>query len=404
METTWLTVVALLGLVTALAFWLKTRSARPATGPNPPATAGAENIEPPPEVAQTPPLVVESTQELDIQDLAKPDSPPPAPLVSQVAPGTRRRSIKPPDPQDDFTRKSYRSGLSRLRDFWKQSLSESGPDESHDLSGWLSMLERVLIKADVGVEMTDQIISRLRQTQPQAKSFHELMQALRSELKILLETPGPSETSSEKPHVIVVVGVNGAGKTTTIGKLAYAMSQNNRRVVLVAADTFRAAAVEQIEGWGRRSGVSVVKGEPNADPASVVFDAIQRAKSEGFDTVIVDTAGRLHTHAPLMDELKKLQRSASKALGGRNPNEVLLVIDGTTGQNAWQQGQAFVDAVGVTGLVATKLDGTSKGGALVGLVQRWKLPIRWIGLGERMDDLRPFDPELFVKDWLDVEV
>ena len=195
---------------------------------------------------------------------------------------------------------------------------------------------------------------------------------------------------------MLVIGVNGVGKTTTIGKLASRLSAQGAKIMLVAADTFRAAAVLQLEVWGKRVGCPVVKGKENADPASVVFDALKRAEIEGVDLVIVDTAGRLHTKAPLMEELKKLGRTVEKALG-RPADEILLVLDSTNGQNALQQAALFREALPVTGIVLTKLDGTAKGGVVLGIVDEQQLPIRFIGIGERVEDLREFDPQSFVE-------
>ena len=193
-----------------------------------------------------------------------------------------------------------------------------------------------------------------------------------------------------------MIGVNGVGKTTTIGKLASRLSSQGKKVVLVAGDTFRAAAVLQLEVWGKRVGCPVVKGKENADPASVVFDAVKRAESRGRRLVIVDTAGRLHTKAPLMEELKKVGRTVEKALG-RPADEILLVLDSTNGQNALQQAHLFREALPVSGIVLTKLDGTAKGGVVLGIVDEQKLPIRFIGIGERVEDLREFEPESFVE-------
>ena len=200
----------------------------------------------------------------------------------------------------------------------------------------------------------------------------------------------------QRPYVLMVVGVNGVGKTTTIGKLAGRLTARGLKVVLAAGDTFRAAAVEQLEVWGDRVGAEVVQGAEGADPSSVVFDAIRHGKAEGADVVIADTAGRLHTKVPLMEELKKVHRVMGKAREGA-PDDVLLVVDATTGQNAVQQAKLFREVVPLTGLALTKLDGTAKGGVIIGICDELKLPVRYIGVGEKVGDLRPFEPKAFVE-------
>jgi fused signal recognition particle receptor len=197
--------------------------------------------------------------------------------------------------------------------------------------------------------------------------------------------------------VVLIVGVNGVGKTTTIGKLASSFVAQGKIVLLAAGDTYRAAAVLQLEMWGKRVGCPVVKGKDNADPGSVIFEAINRARAEGFDLVLADTAGRLHTKVPLMDELSKVVRTIAKANEGHEPDEVLLVLDSTTGQNAVQQMKMFREALAVTGVVLTKLDGTAKGGVVLGLVEQHGIPVRFIGLGERVEDLREFEARAFVE-------
>jgi len=197
--------------------------------------------------------------------------------------------------------------------------------------------------------------------------------------------------------VMMMVGVNGVGKTTTIGKLASRYVAQGKKVLLAAGDTYRAAAVLQLEMWGKRVGCPVVKGKENADPGAVIFEAIKRAREEGFDIVIADTAGRLHTKAPLMEELKKVERTILKATDGVPPDEVFLVLDSTTGQNAMQQMKLFRDTLNITGVVLTKLDGTAKGGVILGIVEQYRTPVRFIGLGERVEDLREFDAQAFVE-------
>jgi len=263
----------------------------------------------------------------------------------------------------------------------------------------LDQLEELLITADLGVETSLELIDRTREkvkrrelTDPARLKAH-----LKEEMLALLTavtattTPAPA-----KPRVVMVIGVNGVGKTTTIAKLAHYDTQQGQKVLLVAADTFRAAAVEQLEIWGQRVGVPVIKQKTGADPAAVVFDGLQAALARGVDTVYIDTAGRLHTKVNLMEELKKVRRTAEKKIMGA-PHEVLLVLDATTGQNAINQARLFHEAIGVTGIIMTKLDGTAKGGVALGVVKETGLPITFIGVGEQMDDLRPFDAEAYLE-------
>jgi fused signal recognition particle receptor len=263
----------------------------------------------------------------------------------------------------------------------------------------LDELETALISADVGVTATTDLIGKLRKRM-KAREFADaraLLDALRADLLALLAPIAkPLEINpAHQPFVILTVGVNGDGKTTTIGKLARRFQLDGHSLMLAAGDTFRAAAVEQLKIWGERNNVVVIAQGQNADAASVTFDALQAAKSRGFDVLIADTAGRLHTQAGLMAELGKIRRVLGK-IDASAPHEVLMVIDGTTGQNALSQLRAFHAAVGVTGLVVTKLDGSAKGGVLFALAREFAIPIRFIGLGEKLEDLRVFDPEAFV--------
>jgi fused signal recognition particle receptor len=263
----------------------------------------------------------------------------------------------------------------------------------------LDELEETLITADVGTKTTEWFVNLLREAldRDELSDPDMVWSLLRSEVQNVLAVEAPPwDVTSAKPYTIMVVGVNGTGKTTTIGKLASQMKDQGLKVVLAAADTFRAAAVNQLEIWGRRTGCEVVKSKEGADPSSVVFDAIKKAQDESADVVIADTAGRLHTKAPLMEELKKVGRVMGKALDGA-PHQVLLVLDATTGQNALQQVSEFSDALAVTGLVLTKLDGTAKGGVIIGICHEHKLPVRFIGIGEAKDDLRDFEVGDFVE-------
>jgi fused signal recognition particle receptor len=277
-----------------------------------------------------------------------------------------------------------------------KSLFSRNPKLDADL---LDELEIALISADVGAKASAQIMAPL-QKRFKAREFadsKQLLAALRQQLTDLL-TPihKPLVINTEhKPFVLLTVGVNGVGKTTTIGKLARRFQQDGHSLMLAAGDTFRAAAVQQLQIWGERNNVVVIAQGQDADPASVAFDAVQAAKSRGFDVLIVDTAGRLHTQTHLMAELSKIKRVMAKQ-DASAPHEVLLVIDGTTGQNAINQCRAFNEAVGVTGLVVTKLDGSAKGGVVFALASEFGIPIRFIGLGEKPEDLHAFNPETYV--------
>ena len=265
-------------------------------------------------------------------------------------------------------------------------------------AGVLDELEYALITADIGVKTTSEILEaiRLRVDRRQAGDVDMVKALIREHLlEVLQANERPLPRLSEPPAVVMVVGVNGSGKTTTIGKLARRYRDEGRGVLLAAADTFRAAAIEQLEVWGERTGTEVIRQKPGADPSSVVFDALQAAKARKVDYVIVDTAGRLHTKENLMAELEKMRRTSQKVVPDA-PHEVLLVIDATTGQNGLEQARRFTETSGVTGIVLTKLDGTAKGGVVVAITRELALPIRYVGVGEKADDLLPFDPETFV--------
>ena len=263
---------------------------------------------------------------------------------------------------------------------------------------FLDELETCLITADVGVAAATELIDKLRK-RVERREFADasaLLAALRAELVRQLEpVEKPLDVGGRKPFVLLMVGVNGVGKTTTIGKLAHRFRNEGRSVLLAAGDTFRAAAVEQLRTWGDRNGVPVVAQGSGADSASVIFDALQTARSRGVDVLVADTAGRLHTQSGLMDELAKIRRVLGK-LDAEAPHEALLVIDGTTGQNAISQVRQFQQAIGVSGLVVTKLDATAKGGVVFALAREFGLPIRYVGLGESAEDLRPFEAAAFV--------
>ncbi len=262
----------------------------------------------------------------------------------------------------------------------------------------LEQIEEVMLTSDVGVKTTSAIVERLREglNKSELRDTAAVWAALREEATRLLSLPGGRLATRGRPTVVLMVGVNGVGKTTTIGKLATRLQAEGKRVVLAAGDTFRAAAVQQLEVWGQRVGAEVVKGKDGADPGAVAFEATTKAKETGADFLLIDTAGRLHTKVPLMDEIKKVRKSIGKVLDGA-PHETLLVVDATTGQNAMQQAALFKDALDLTGIILTKLDGTAKGGIVLGICDELKVPVRYIGLGERAEDLREFQAEDFVE-------
>jgi fused signal recognition particle receptor len=280
-----------------------------------------------------------------------------------------------------------RESLSKSRRALGQQLAAAAFDPA-DEQAW-ERLEEALIQADVGVRATAQIVQRLESR----GGFASLEEALAEELAGMLGDPGTLNVAA-RPSVVLVVGVNGTGKTTTIGKLAATLAGHGRSVLLAAADTFRAAAEEQLEVWAKRARADFVGSARGGDPAAVAYDAIEAAASRGLDVVIVDTAGRLHTQTNLMEELAKVRRVIAGRLEGA-PHETLLVIDATTGQNGLQQARLFEEAVGVTGVALTKLDGSAKGGIAVAITHELGLPVKLVGVGEKVDDLRPFDPHDF---------
>ncbi|MFI5304001.1 MAG: signal recognition particle-docking protein FtsY [Nitrospiria bacterium] len=293
-----------------------------------------------------------------------------------------------------------KKGLSKTRKqlsdaFEEIFLEEKGVDEDT-----LQRLEEVLVMSDMGARTASALMATLkpRIDRKELKDLIQLKEALKSEIKKLFsDTVSKSHPSymKEAPHVIMVIGVNGVGKTTTIGKLAYRMIKEGKSVLLAAGDTFRAAAIEQLKIWGSKNGVEVIAQQHGADPAAVAFDAFAAAKGRKSDILIVDTAGRLHTKSNLMDELKKVKRTLGK-IDPTSPHEVILVLDATQGQNALSQAKIFHEAIGVTGIILTKLDSTARGGIVIPILSELKIPVQWIGLGEKEEDLELFDPESFV--------
>ncbi len=289
-------------------------------------------------------------------------------------------------------RASWTSGLAKTRGSLTRRLLEAWGGGG-DRDGWLVEVEEILLTSDVGIVATQALLGRLDAAGREATDPSQLRAAARDAVRDLIAAPPPPEPAA-RPEVIVVVGVNGVGKTTTIGKLAHLFRQQGRSVVLVAGDTFRAAAIEQLTAWAERVGADIVKHQHGADPSAVTFDGVQAAIARQADVVIVDTAGRLHVKANLMEEVKKIARTTAKLVPDA-PHQVLLVIDATSGQNALAQARIFNETLGITGVVLTKLDGTAKGGVALAIRRELGLPIRYVGLGEQPDDLAPFDAEAF---------
>ena len=284
----------------------------------------------------------------------------------------------------------------------KQSINEKINDVFSNFrkvdEEFLEELEEILIMSDIGIETSTKIIDKLRERMKKEKieDEEEVKKVLREEMQDILNIENKGLQLNTKPSIILVIGVNGVGKTTSIGKIASRLSRDGKKVVVAAADTFRAAAVEQLEIWANRAGAEIIKREEGVDPASVVYDAMKKVKEENADILIVDTAGRLHNKKYLMDELNKIQKVINKEMPEAD-KEVLLVIDGTTGQNAIPQVKAFKQEANITGLILTKLDGTAKGGAVLGIVEENKIPVKFIGVGEKIDDMEVFNAEEFVK-------
>ena len=313
--------------------------------------------------------------------------------------GKNKTSTKPDKPEKPGLFKRLKDGLSRTR----QSLTGGVADlvlgsKSID-DDLIEEIETMLLVADVGVEATREIIDGLTEqvARKQLNDAEALLAALRQQMQTILTPSSQPLTIPEntRPYVILMVGINGAGKTTTIGKLAHRFQQQGLKVMLAAGDTFRAAAVEQLQTWGERNDVPVIAQQQGADSASVIFDALNSARSRNMDVLIADTAGRLHTQTNLMEELKKIKRVMGK-LDDSIPHEIMLVVDAGTGQNALNQAQEFNAAVGLTGITLTKLDGTAKGGIIFAIAKKMHLPIRFIGVGEGIENLREFDASEFV--------
>lgn len=301
-------------------------------------------------------------------------------------------------------KESLEQGLSKTKESFFGKLSRAIAGKSKVDDDVLDNLEEILISSDVGVETTIKIIERIEKRVARDKylTVSELNVILKEEIASMLEENNSSDVSdfdlpeSSDPYVIMVVGVNGVGKTTTIGKLAYQFKEAGKKVVIGAADTFRAAAIDQLEIWAARVDVPIIKQKMGSDPASVAYDTVASAKANGYDVVIIDTAGRLHNKVNLMNELTKIKRVMQKVIPDA-PHEVLLILDGSTGQNAFEQAKQFTLATDVTALALTKLDGTAKGGVVLGISDQFKIPVKYIGIGEKMEDLQIFRRKEFVE-------
>lgn len=291
-----------------------------------------------------------------------------------------------------------KQGLTKTKTSFNEKMNDVFSNFRKVDEEFLEELEELLIMSDIGVDTSVKIINQLRERMKKEKIEEEeqVKQVLREEMQKILEINNRDLHLETKPSIIMVIGVNGVGKTTSIGKMANRLAKEGKKVVVAAADTFRAAAVEQLEIWAKRAGAEIVKREEGVDPASVVFDAMKITKETGADILIVDTAGRLHNKKYLMDELNKIQKVINKEMPEAD-KEVLLVIDGTTGQNAISQVKAFKQEADITGLILTKLDGTAKGGVVIGIVEENQIPVKFIGVGEQIDDMEIFSAEDFVK-------
>lgn len=399
-----LPILVVIGLVLAVVLFFALRK-KPAELPppdlSPPAKPIAEAPAPKKQFGPAP------SEDIPISPAA-PETPPPQAVhpddvVSEVArprpkssaPPPPLRASEPPLPRDVA---GLRKGLSLSRGGFIARLTALFSGRKDWDPALLSSIEEVLLSADVGVKTTSTLMDRLkeRMDRNELSNADSVWSELRSEAKRILSAGASRLRLSDKPTVVLMLGVNGVGKTTTIGKLATRFHAQDKKVLMAAGDTFRAAAVQQLEVWGKRAGVEVAKGKEGADPGAVAFDATTRAKEMGADLLLVDTAGRLHTKVPLMDEIKKVVKTVGKALPSA-PHETLLVLDATTGQNALTQAQMFKEAVPLTGIVLTKLDGTAKGGIVLGICDELKIPVRYIGIGERAEDLREFHADEFVE-------
>ncbi|HEX3764236.1 MAG TPA: signal recognition particle-docking protein FtsY [Kofleriaceae bacterium] len=324
----------------------------------------------------------------------EPAPPPPAEPRAEARPAP----AEPAPEVDREARDAYAAGLAKTRGGFVARLGKLFGRKKIDAQT-LDELEEVLFTADIGPRAADRIFQSVKSglSRDELDDAQKIWDQIRSTSRDILSVDAPPlDLSAKKPFVLLVLGVNGVGKTTTIGKLAQKWRNEGKKVLLAAGDTYRAAAAEQLEVWAERAEVPIVRGKPNGDPSSVVFDAIKKGVDDGLDIVICDTAGRLHSNAGLMDELKKLRRVASKAMAGA-PHETWMVLDATNGQNAISQAKTFKADMEISGIVLTKLDGSAKGGVVLGICDELKVPVRFVGVGEKIGDLRPFDPTAFVE-------
>ncbi len=345
-------------------------------------------VEPPlPEEPDDPHPLETDGEEPDTQPLTTTDSAPATETDAEPLPGSEQEKtgyFKRLRKRLSRTRKSFSSGFDRAF-AGKKKIDDEVLEE----------LEELLITSDIGVQTTMELMERI--SKAKVADVGEVKQILKDEILSILGSQSPvPDKAQTKPHVVLVVGVNGVGKTTTIGKIAASARDSGEKVLIGAADTFRAAAIEQLAIWAERADAEIVRHRANADPAAVAFDAVAAAEARGCDIVLIDTAGRLHTKVNLMEELKKIKRTVAKQIEGA-PHEILLVLDATTGQNALSQAKLFDETLGLTGLALTKLDGTAKGGIVISICSSLKIPLQYIGVGEQIEDLRPFDAEQFVE-------
>lgn len=403
-----LIVVAVIGFVAFARSKGGAQLQAPPTAPQPPtkSLAGQAVAKPEAPPRTTPALPPQARSAPRVPSAPIEESLPPSAVVSEegteTAKETNRRPATPtPAPPPVRATKdiaSLRKGLAATRGGFIAKLTALFQGKKEFDPAILERLEEVMLASDVGPKTSQTILTRLREAldRNELRDTEAVWTALRAEATRILTIGGGAIRLTAKPTVVLLVGVNGVGKTTTIGKLATRYNASNKKVVLAAGDTFRAAAVQQLEVWGRRVGAEVVRGKEGADPGAVAFDATNQAKAVGADLLLVDTAGRLHTKVPLMDEIRKVRKTIAKAMDGA-PHETLLVLDATTGQNALQQAILFRDALDLTGIVLTKLDGTAKGGIVLGICDELRVPVRYVGLGERAEDLREFYADEFVE-------
>jgi len=349
----------------------------------------------PPEKSDSSRVTPEEEKERDGQSDTAPDS------VQEPAEPARPSGPSAAEPPTTGRRSGIfqrlRKGLSKTRRLLTSDLDSLFAGKKAVDETVLEDLEELLISCDIGVQTVMDITDRISRKAAGIRDASELKATLKNEILSLMskETPEPVPIQA-RPHVIMVVGVNGVGKTTTIGKMAARFAGRGQNVLIAAADTFRAAAIEQLAIWSERAGAEFVRHKHGADPAAVAFDGVEAARARGIDIVLIDTAGRLHTKTNLMEELKKIQRTITKVIQ-EAPHDILLVLDATTGQNAVSQARMFHEALGVTGIALTKLDGTAKGGIVVSIVSDLNIPLQYVGVGETLEDLQPFDPQRFVE-------